>query len=79
MIATTGDAIAQALDDLRNLDPRHDPQAAAAEIPRYRPETGLRPSFLPKTASRKRRPAALTPGFFKIQRFWPQLGPDTDI
>ena len=41
MIAATGDAIAQAFDDLRNLDAGGDPQAAAAEIPRYRPETWL--------------------------------------
>ena len=32
MIAATGEAIAQALEDLRNLDRRRDPQAAAAEF-----------------------------------------------
>ena len=41
MIATTGDAIAEAFNDLRNLDADGDPPAAAAEIPRYRPQTGL--------------------------------------
>ena len=30
---------------------RRDPAAAPAEIPRYRPQTGLRPAFLRKTAS----------------------------
>ena len=42
MIAATGDAIAQAFNDLRNLDARRDPQAAPAEIPRYRPQTRLK-------------------------------------
>ena len=41
MIAATGDAIAQAFDDLRNLDATRVRTAAAAEIPRYRPQTGL--------------------------------------
>ena len=42
MIATTGDAIALALNDLRNLAPDHDSQPAAAEIPRYRQKAGLK-------------------------------------
>ena len=45
MIAATGDAIAQALNDLRNLTPDDDPPAAAPEIPRYRPQTGLSAQF----------------------------------
>ena len=37
MIAATGEAIAQAFDDLRNLDAEAIRKQRRAEIPRYRP------------------------------------------
>ena len=57
---------------------RRDPQAAAAEIPRYRPEAGLNRVFLREMVA-KRAFRGSNPGFFKNPPFWPQLGPDTDI
>ena len=57
--------------------PRHDPQAAAAEIPRYRPQARL--NGLPFPAEMAAKPAARSSTsrlFCRISRFWPQLGPD---
>ena len=72
MIAATGDAIAQAFNDLRNLDRDMIRKQRRAEIPRYRPETGLKPHF-PDIASK----AARSPcSFFRNRRFRPQLGPE---
>ena len=45
MMATTGEAIAQALERSARPRPRRHSQAAAAEIPRYRPQTGLNRVF----------------------------------
>ena len=58
--------------------PRHDLQAAPAEIPRYRPKAGLKPHFQRKMAA-TRRPDREHPAFLRIQPFRPQLGPDIDI
>ena len=52
MIAATGEAIAQAFNELRNLDRRRDPQAAPAEIPRYRPQAWLIAWSLPASGAR---------------------------
>ena len=54
----------------------HDPQPAAAEIPRYRPKAGL------KSASSRKKPGATAVRHrraFRVRPFWPQLGPDADI
>ena len=69
MIANTGEAIAQTLGELQADGRRRDPQAAAAEIPRYRPEIVLRYGLLCEIGADSGGP---TP--FKFLPFWPQLG-----
>ena len=70
MIAATGEAIAQALRRVAQSRRRDDPQAAAAEIPRYRPQTGLSRIF---AENRRRHGGAIdsTRLFCENRRFWP--------
>ena len=78
MIAATGDAIAQAFNDLRNLDRGRRPQAAAAEIPRYRPETGLSGRQLDRAYARMPAESVIA-GFSPNHRIRPQFRPEPGL
>ena len=76
MIAATGDAIEEAFNDLRNLDPDDDPRAAPAEVPRYRPQAGLNGTFSRWPPSGGQ---VVNIGLFRESPIPPQLGPDLDL